>query len=100
MNILDDLQEGDILSIKFKKLIENNLPPTDFNGVVTFTDEQNLYISKQDGAQMKIGDVMLCTNLPQRGIEGKLYLMYDINQDIFSLYAWNGIEFKQLTLSN
>ena len=85
--------------INFKKLLETNLPPTDVDAV-TFTDESNLYVTKTDGSQLKIGDVLLVTSLPETGIEGKLYLLYDLDNDIFSLYVWNGIVFKRLAISN
>ena len=82
-----------------KKLLEGNLPLTDTDFTMSFTDEGSLYITKGDGSQLKISSLItdytnlldLTTQNPQ--LENKLYLTQD-----HKLYVYDGNSVNPATL--
>ena len=81
-----------------KKLLEGNLPLTDTDFTMSFTDEGSLYITKGDGSQLKISSLItdytnlldLTTQNPQ--LENKLYLTQD-----HKLYVYDGVKYVSIS---
>ena len=84
--------------VYLKKLLEGNLPLTDDDFTMSFTNEGNLYITKQDGSQLKVSDLMtgyddksdLQLQNPQ--LENKLYLTKN-----HKLYVYDGSKYELIS---
>lgn len=80
--------------IYVKKVLEDNLPLLDTDFTMSFTEKNNLYITKQDGSQMQVTDLLtgyddlsdLIAQDPQ--IEGKLYLTRENK-----MYVYDGVKY-------
>lgn len=77
-------------TINVKKILESNLPLTDDDFTMSFTEEGNLYYTKNDGSQLKVTDIKtgyvnlvdLQTHNP--AIENKIYLTKEAKLYVFS----------------
>lgn len=86
------------MSLIFKKLLQANLPSTDANNTITFTNEGNLFITKADQSQLKIGDVITVTSLPTNGLANKIYVLNDNGS--FSIHTWTGSAWEEIVSSD
>lgn len=75
-----------MVNANIRKLLESNLPITDVDFTISFTEKGNMYITKTDGTQLKIADTIYVNVLPTYNqLQNKIYITPD---NILSI--WNG----------